>query len=180
MSYINLPPGLINFKYTQGGEYILQQNSKDYKGYYFEFKNEIYAGKEFNLNVANKLIKTADVISNPLDIYEIISGAKIPRSQEIPSIPFNPTEEEYTRGNMMRYFIKKINKNNTIIETNESTFEKIQTNPLYQTLAVNYSFGIDDEGLDKLDKQMFGLKDFILTNDIRTSVDESDPTTVFF
>jgi hypothetical protein len=172
MGSINTPP-FIKFKYTSGNEYALQQNSKNYQGYYFEFKDEVYAGKEFNLDVANKLVKIYFDINNPLDVYEIASGAKIPRSQVIPSIPFHPSDEDFSKGNTVRYFVKKISKNDIIVETNVSTFKEVQSNPLYQTLEVNYSFGITEEELNELDKKMSGLKAFIQDYTIPTSSDET-------
>jgi len=176
---INTPP-FISFKYTSGNEYILQKNKKNYQGYYFEFGDEIYAGEKFILNTSNKLIKVSDNIDNPLDLYGNIPGTQIPQSQTISSFPFNPTDEDFDRGFIMRYFIKKISKNNVIVETNKATFKEIQSNSLYQTLEVNYSFDVDDKKLDELDKQMPGLKEFIIATDIRTSSNEDNPFTVFF
>lgn len=171
---VNTPP-FINFKYTSGNEYVLQKTLKEYQGYYFEFGNEIYAGNRFELNINNKLVKSSNIGNTPLEAYEIIIGTKIPRSQTVLSFPFNPTIEDFERGSVIRYFVKKNNRIDNIIETNKSTFKEIQFNPLYQTLEVNYSFAITEEELDELDKKMSGLKVFIQDYILPTSSDENIP-----
>lgn len=155
MSYVNLPPNLINFKYTQGGEYILQQNSRDYKGYYFEFKNETYAGREFNLNIVNRLIKVSDVISNPLDIYEAISGTKIPRSQVLPSYVW-----DYDYPTDKRYFVRH-NTSKVIKEIDENNFNSIKSNPLYSVVGLSFIGGFNDQEVLEAEKQIPGIKTFL-------------------
>ena len=70
------------------------------------------------------------------------------------------------QGNSIRYFIKKINQFPIIIkEINEQTYNNYKNNPFYQSIAVKLpasDFKIDTKELDQADKQMPGLKAFLL------------------
>jgi hypothetical protein len=66
--------------------------------------------------------------------------------------------------NSTRYFAKKLNYNPILIkEISEDTFNKLQTDPTYQTITLTLSAGdYDPVILDQADKQMPGLKSFLL------------------
>lgn len=165
---------ILTSKYTSGGEYVTDKEYKNYQGYYYELNNKVYAGKEFNAT-ASVLLKSNSpeinkLITNPLtSIYGAISGVKLPQTN-ISSIPFTGEEK-------MRYFIKKINANPIVIkEVNKSNFDQIKSDPLYQSLEVDFKYSITDTELNNLDKQMPGIKAYLQSDLIpNTSSNENDP-----
>jgi len=165
---------VVTSKYTSGGEYVTDKEYKNYQGYYYELNNKVYVGKEFNAT-ASILLKanSPDVnklITNPLtSIYGAISGVKLPQNN-ISSIPFTGEEK-------MRYFIKKMNVNPiSIKEVNKTNFDQIKSDPLYQTLEVDFKYSMTDAELNNLDKQMPGIKAYLQPDLIpNTSSDEMNP-----
>jgi hypothetical protein len=165
---------ILTSKYTSGGEYVTDKEYKNYQGYYYEVNNNIYAGKEFNTTASVLLkVNSPDVnklITNPFtSIYGAISGVKLPQTN-ISSIPFIGEEK-------LRYFIKKVNVNPiNIKEVNKASFEQTKSDPIYQTLEVNFKYNMTDIELDNLDKQMPGIKVYLQSDLIpNTSSDEMNP-----
>jgi hypothetical protein len=124
-------------QYTKGGEYLI--NEKDYIGaYYKTYNNKVYAGKNpvagssieltpklqlyvINPNKGSKKIggivlddNTNNYINNPniknLETYLV-------PLQFYPS----PTESDYSKGYIMRYFAKKRNEIGYVIEIDKQT-----------------------------------------------------------
>jgi hypothetical protein len=67
-------------KYTSGGEYIIEKTNVEYKGYYYEFNNDLYTGESFS-TTSLKLIpiqKRNKLLSNPKTAkYGILSGINL-------------------------------------------------------------------------------------------------------
>lgn len=172
---LNIPKNkIIQNKYTSGGEYVTDKEYKEYKGYYYELNNKVYAGKEFNIS-ASVLIKADSkeinrLITNPLtSLYGAVYGGRIPQS-DITSVPFTGEEK-------IRYFIKKINVVPSVIkEISGDNFQQVKTDPLYQSIEVNFKYSMTDAELDNLDKQMPGIKAYLQLDLIpNTSGDENNP-----
>ena len=49
-----------------------------------------------------------------------------------------------------------------IIEINEEAYISLAKDPFYQVIKINYTFNRITEGLNEFDKQMPGLKDYLL------------------
>ena len=153
---------IVKSKYTIGKEYMFESTYREYQGYYYESNGKLFAGKEFNIN-APILVKINLNNINPLRtnpatlVYGVISGIKL-NNTKINSYYFNVD----TTNNVFRYFIKKVNEN-IIKETNEDTFNQIQSNPIYLSVSLYYQSGFNENDLNNADKKISGLKEYINT-----------------
>jgi hypothetical protein len=169
---LRVPPNqIVESKYTSGNEYMFAKTYKEYKGYYYEVSGKKFAGKEFNVNNP-EIIKINNPTNNKLKfnpstyIYAAISGVQLAGSI-ITSHMFKPTESDIQKGQVTRYFSKKINGNPIIIkEIDQDTFKTLQSNPLYQTIAIlfvfspGYTNGVPQD-LDEKEKEFSGIKAFL-------------------
>jgi hypothetical protein len=153
-------------KYTAGKEYMYVISYKEYQGYYYEINGKFFAGKTFKSN-SPELIKIETSKINTLltqastYVFGKLSNIKI-NNTSFPSI--------ISKGDIYaktRYFTKKINTTPILIrEINKDTFNELQNNPIYQTISLNYPEGgyfADQKTLDEAEKQMPGIKTFILS-----------------
>jgi len=167
---------IVTSKYTIGKEFIVESTYEDYQGYYYEFNDNYYAGKKFNI-AAPKLVKLTSNKINPLkknpntSAYGNIAKVLVSQLGKVKLIPFL-----YKEG--IRYFVKKEN-DNVIKEVDKQTFEQFSLDPLYVSLSVNFTYNISGEKLNELDKKMPGIKDYIQSdlNNIPTSSNEVNPFT---
>jgi hypothetical protein len=174
---IKVPQNQITFKYTSGGEYIIESTYQSYIGHYYEFKGKIFAGKEFSVSALTLLRADSDkvnkLILNPKTAtYGIISGAKTyPTS--IPAYNYIPTDEEINRGYVIRHFAKKNNTSPDIIirEISETTLNTYKANPNYQFISIVFNFtpggfskGIPQD-IDKAETIMSGITTFLELDD---------------
>lgn len=152
---------------STGDEYVFIKNPEIiYTGYYYETGGKIFAGKEFS-PVAQELIKKISVVKNTLienpstTDYARLSGM-IVNSIPLKTVVFNPSKEDINNG-MVRYFAKKVASN--VIDINEITEEAyiaLAKDPFYQTTKINYTFNRITEGLNEFNRQMPGLKEYLL------------------
>ena len=174
---IRIPENQIVNKYTAGNEYFLLSTHKEYKGHYYELNNKTFAGKEFDPKAPEIIKKTSSkfnkLLANPATAaYAKLSKVKI-KETEIKSIPFVPTVDDLAKPFMTRFFVKKTDNNSPIKEVSQDTFIDVQSDPLYQTARVNFTYALSDEYLASLDKQMPGLGAYLATDEPETSSDES-------
>lgn len=157
---MRIPKNIIETgKYTTGGELVYKETQASYKGYYYILSNRYFVGKEYT-SVAPELIKvekTNSLLYRPSTaIFSVISGItskslKSPKVQSIrPNVENNPTP--------IRYFSQQVNVKPTIIkEISKETYDSLQGNSLYNTTFVG-----PNQDIDQANKQMPGLKDFLL------------------
>lgn len=158
---------IVTSKYTSGKEYMVISTYKEYKGYYYELNNKIFAGKEFDPN-APELQKIEVSKINPLltkastYLYGLISNVKLNQPRPV-SKSYNPTLEELNKGFVMRYFAKKLNETPIKIkEIDETSFKELKQNPIYQVISMNWSTLGDNEILKiQAEKEMPGIKAFL-------------------
>lgn len=159
---MRIPANTIETKYTSGNEFVFEYNYKYYQGYYYEFNGKYFAGKKFNAN-APKLIKAKSdnvnsLLTNPKTfMYGSISQQTLPLvSKFIPVAKSNLDTD--TEGNET-YYAKKLNTTSVLIkEIDKKTFDKLQQDPFYKVVSLKP----DRSNLDDADKQMPGLKTFLL------------------
>jgi hypothetical protein len=173
MATIKVPSNKIQFKYTSGGEYIVEKTYQSYQGHYYELNGKAFAGNEYNQN-APVLIKADSnkvnsLLLNPKTAtYGVVSGTKL-YPTNIPSYVYVPTKEDIDRGYVVRYFAKKNNTSPNILikEINETTFNENKDNPNYQLISITFDFppGSFSKGIprniDQVEKKMPGIKDWL-------------------
>ena len=140
---MSIVPGgsIVENQYTLGSELSEKNTGKVYQGYYCIIGNKYYTGKTYT-NVSIELVKI------------II--------QSTTTSSFNSNFPNNRFGE--RYFAKKVNFNPVLIrEINKESFTVLSSDPFYQTLSIN---GVEifsgSKALDKADKQMPGLKTFLV------------------
>jgi hypothetical protein len=152
-------------KYTSGGEFIEEITNKEYKGYYCEFNNSFYSGKNFDSKSSLKLIKFKDrnkfLNNSSLAAFSLLKGLTSKHFQ-IPKINNIPTKRYLVSNNSNpQFYYTEINKTPTIIrEIDEDTYKTIQKNPLYKTSYVGEYKG-KTQTLNEADQQIPGLKFFL-------------------
>ena len=159
-----IPSNLISVKYTQGNEFLRADTYASYQGYYFEFNRKTYIGKEYS-PFSIELLRVGSNQVNPLltnsstSTSGAISGQNI-QSVNIVSIPFVATAKNMSDGYAMRYFVKKVNEP-LIKETNQTTYNQVKNNSLYQSLEIKYDLTLGFKEYSRYDPLIPGISDFI-------------------
>jgi hypothetical protein len=176
---IRIPSNItVKSQYTAGKQYMYESTQREYQGYYYEMNGKIFAGKEFNSNAPTLLKITPDNINSLLTsaatyVYGKITGTKINPNKPFPSY-FIPSEKDVQKGYAYRYFSQQ--KNNSLIkEINEDNFKILSTNALYTLVKIkcyvvadsldsvgNNNYVFDSKELDQAEKQIQGIKTFLL------------------
>ena len=160
-------------KYTIGDEFVLASSKADYQGYYYEFQGRFFAGKTFN-NLSPEIVKKEPTFEMSFEEGEDDNSRSISfmsTSSKFPSLPLNdPNNPVFLaldiqdNTDSFRYFAKQVNTNPILIkEISKETFNNLQSNPLYQTLAVRVNSIEDPVTLERINKIMFGIKDFLMS-----------------
>lgn len=132
--------------YTGGGEFSYKENSVPYSGYYYSTTDGRYfTGNTFSIS-AKELVKVSSIVrmnttSSPSDNTNL------------------PTEEDYKKGFIIRYVIKRVNCGpDTIKEVSKEDYEKTVPNPLYtQASLVWYISGPLFDNLDNINFPVYGV-----------------------
>jgi hypothetical protein len=161
---MRIPKNIIQTnKYTSGKEFVYKLTQTPYQGYYYILNNLFYIGKEYNQD-APELIKITQsntlLYNSKTAIFSVISGI----SSQFLKIPKIKSIQSNIESNSIpvRYFSQQINIQPILIkEISKETYESIQEVSLYKTTFIgNYNGNI--QTLDQADKQMPGLKSFLL------------------
>jgi len=128
--------------YTKGGQFQLKSTKQEYIGYYWKnSKGEIYTKKNPNVGGSESLeiipqvsLPTSNAVTyvEGNTIYNLIKRKDTTKLLLIPTYSKpSPTDQDYTIGNFIRYFSKKINEN-VYIEISKDTYNKFnQKNQKY-------------------------------------------------
>ena len=132
MTYI--PKSKLNIKETNGQEFQLISNKKAYVGRYMQLSNgKIFAGSD-PLNPGGELEPINVPINNlgysrDVRIYKALKPEISSYVGKIKDIPFSkntPTEDNYSNGYFIRYFVKKINQNNFYKEISKEVYNSLK------------------------------------------------------
>lgn len=124
---------------TNGGE-LRDQNGNDYRGDYYElFNGEVRAGKFPRTKDDPKLIRVKEIPTKNRNVtttdYSYLNQVEyktkiktINNGETPPYFLPSPTESDYTKGVIQRYFCKRIGTSNpTIIEISKETYDSLKT-----------------------------------------------------
>lgn len=145
------PKNIVKLNYTTGEKY-LDSNFNPYVGYYCEVKGKAYPGKVYTGRSKQLVLASSLVKDNTINSYNFFTN-------------LNDSQGEH----VLRYFTKSINTIPIIIkEIDFSTYNKIKSNPLHQTIVLKYTVfknegrtfrGLfDDKEIEQAEKQMPGIK----------------------
>lgn len=98
--------------YTFGGEWQTT-DGVEYKGLYHKYipTDEVYTQSNWNRFTSVKLIKFKEIPADVKLYNKIKTDIQIGTQPVIPLLTYKPTPEDYTKGFITRYFLKKINEN---------------------------------------------------------------------
>ncbi len=166
---MRVPANTIEIKYTSGDEFVFSFNYKFYQGYYYEFNDKFFAGKEFNIE-APELIRSKGrevdtALTNPKTfIYGSLSKVK-PNNKK-------PSSFVYKYESDVRYFTYSVT-NKVIKEVSKKTYDEFKDNPYYISVVLNYKGGFNDIELNEAEKKIPGIKTFINTSYVPPQAEES-------
>jgi hypothetical protein len=155
---------IITGKYTIGKEYVFVSTYTPYQGYYYELNGKTFAGKQFNPNALEIIKLTSENINTLItqpstNTYGLLSKktSKQLLTSGFTSIPKSDLDTD--TGGEETYYAKKIGSNPILIkQIDKETFIRLQKDHFYQVISVDQ----DRSNLNQADKQMPGLKIFIL------------------
>jgi len=171
---MRVPSNLIKTgQYTIGQEFINTADNKEYQGYYYEINNKYFVGKEFN----SKAPELKKIDSNYFTLYNVDKEysrvAKInPQLIQAPKTIHNPdmSNKDYKGEDFLTYYAKKINSSPILIrEINKETYLNLQNNSIWQVISLvttQGDGGISIEEINKADKEMPGIKTWLLSSGI--------------
>jgi len=163
-----IPKNSIAIKSTSGGEYVELRTNTPYKGYYYEYKNKIYAGKEFVVSGSVELVGVNDtnklLNNSSTSMYSFASGltSQALPPINIPSIPSsvpNPSHFFNSLTNSSRFYYKKYN-DNIIKEIDEETYISLQNSPIYSITYIG-NYRNNYQTLEIANQQLPGLELFL-------------------
>ena len=157
---------IVTSKYTSGGEFIVELTNAAYQGYYYELNNNLYAGKTFDIK-SPKLIKIKDrntLLNRGLStaIFSLVSGitSKTLSTPKITSLSNGINDLYIKPEGIPKFYCKKLNNQPILIkEISEDDFNILQSNPIYQTLRIDFK---SQNYLEQAEKQMPGITTFLL------------------
>jgi len=160
-------------KYTIGDEFVLASSKADYQGYYYEFQGKFFIGKTFDA-FSPEIVKKEPTFEMSFEEGEDDNSRSISfmsTSSKFPSLPLNNPNNPVVLAidiqdntDSFRYFAKQVNTSPILIkEISKETFDSLRLNPLYQTLAIPVEVIEDPISLERANKIMFGIKDFLMS-----------------
>jgi len=130
---------------TVGNEFILVETGEYYKGpYYATSDGKFYTGADYS--------PSSQEITRP-------SGGKSQTTTSPTQYTPQPTATDYSNGFFIRYVIKRVNSGfETIKEVNESDFNAVQNNPLYNSVAFKWKLtGKLYDDLSNMNQPVYGI-----------------------
>ena len=152
---------------------MLASSKADYQGYYYEFQGKFFIGKTFDA-FSPEIVKKEPTFEMSFEEGEDDNSRSISfmsTSSKFPSLPLNNPNNPVVLAidiqdntDSFRYFAKQVNTSPILIkEISKETFDSLRLNPLYQTLAIPVEVIEDPISLERANKIMFGIKDFLMS-----------------
>jgi len=162
-----IPKSSIIIKSTSGGEYVDRRTNTPYKGYYYEYKNKVYAGTDFAVSGSVELISVdeAKILFN--NAYSAATGLTF-QAYQVPIInSVTVFNDSHSSDSITHFYCKKYN-DNIIKEIDENTYLNLKTNPIYLTTYTGTYNGVY-QTYSQADAQLPGLELFIADSDDDTA-----------
>lgn len=130
-------------QYTSGGELLV--NGENYVGYYYEtYDKKIFTGKDPNDNTGNiPAVRIRNRAEDTLQIrgFDLREDLRREDLRALKSIVPAPTMQDYKRGYFIRYFGKKTDNTESIIEISKENYDRLRQN---KTTPEDYLYEVTD------------------------------------
>lgn len=181
---VYLPKNRYQILYTNGNDFVVKSSQEAYTGHYLELPNGYYAGDSLN-NIGEELELARDYTTNIANnsasrVYSLLNRSYVEKEKNYTTpvaTKLYPTEEDYNRGYMIRYFAQRI-QTGRYFEISEKTSIDIRAGKfhdptLYRSDLIEWWIGEDAEkknGLSlikleasypKLRRLFFNLTEFV-------------------
>jgi hypothetical protein len=129
---------IVSDLYTSGNEFYNKNTHQDYKGYYFSTYDGKFFSEKVPSNKSVELLKYAhdeDFTTLASQGYgnKPLGGASM--DHYIPQ----PTDSDYSKGYIIRYFVKRVNGDTTTLrEVSAESYNELKSNPLYLTASLTW------------------------------------------
>lgn len=145
--------------YTAGSEFVYLATRQPYTGYYFSTTDGKYFTGKTNNSSAREIIKATQSTNTYL---------VQPPSYYLP----NPNDEDYEKGFITRYIIKRVNSGeDTIKEVSKQEYERLKNNPLYNRVELEWK--ITGRVSDDLSNMLYPIYGVSSTNRMKINQLES-------
>jgi hypothetical protein len=145
--------------YTNGFEFVDLITGELYVGDYFSTTDGKYFTGKLPSNDSRELLKAQNTTSS---LYVSSPESFFP----------SPTKEDYEKGFITRYVIKRVNSGiDTILEVSKEDYEKSKSNPIYNQVEFNWK--ITGNLLDDFSNEMYPVYGIISTN--RSTLEKISP-----
>lgn len=139
-------------KYTSGMEFKVKKTGINYIGFYYETYDHKFFSGNGQFDAASVELETVsniknNSVSNTVAVeYNIAKNIKDIISSNVPNHFYpKPSLDDYSKGFITRYFIKRVNSgNNTIKEISKQDFISIQKNILYISTSFDWKIAGDN------------------------------------
>jgi hypothetical protein len=152
---------------------MYESTYKEYQGFYYEFNNKFFTGREFNIDSPELIKINSDNVNilkqNPkTKRYSAVSNQKIYKEEKVIGLPYNDFNNLCDRsGNLfLKFFCKKVDSNPIIIKNiDEDTYTKLFGSILYYTTYIGEYNGVY-QNIEEANINMSGLSDFLLERNL--------------
>lgn len=121
--------------YTSGKELCNKLTKQDYRGYYFSTFDGKFFSEKTPLPTSVELIKYKVEPS-------LSNNSNLPQSENLTSIGYHhpsPTESDYSKGYITRYFVKRVNGDmSTVREISQEDYNTVSKDPLYVSTSLTW------------------------------------------
>ena len=125
--------------YTSGNQFQYTQTGQLYKGYYYSTYDGRFFTEKSPSPISAELTRIT-AVSTPTPLAAAKYVGNTPISSVAAHYTPTPTAADYTAGYIIRYFIKRVNGDESSIrELSLSDYVTIQKDPLYISTLLNWS-----------------------------------------
>lgn len=151
---------ILAVNYTSGNELVVKKTNVPYSGYYYATNDgRFFSGKEYSASTVELIRPSINITANRSRQYDF-------------HYPI-PSDEDYARGFIVRFVIKRVNSGiDTITEVDQKEFDRASKDPLYVTAS--FSWKISGPLLDDLSNPQIPVYGVIDTN--RRTLDKVEKT----
>lgn len=162
-------------KYTHGNEYVIASSGVEYAGYYYVKNGIAYAGKDETtyqqpillelapMNFMADMINTTGFFTDAYNFAKSnLETAKIIADKVFPSSPVQQSISSSMPIKSGIYnYTQRINENIIKEIKDKSALDKLQKDPTYKVVSINFSSTDVEQQITEAEKQIPGIRTFV-------------------